>query len=60
MANDKFAAQTENRTFYFYIVQRSDNDIHIKMYGTPYIFIKNGDRWENHNSNYFSMARLRI
>ena len=57
MTNEKLAAHTENRTFYFYIVNRKETELVITMYNTTYILVKDGDRWRNATSNYFSMAQ---
>jgi len=57
MNNEKLAASTENRTFYFYVKEQSDNEIRITMYNTPYTLVCRDGKWENHASNYFSMAQ---
>jgi hypothetical protein len=57
MTNEKYAAHTQNKTFYFYITQQNDTEISITMYNTTYLLIRNGETWENHHSNYFSMAQ---
>ncbi|MBS1530914.1 MAG: hypothetical protein JSU01_11435 [Bacteroidetes bacterium] len=57
MNNEKLAANTGNRTFYFYLVQQKENEISITMYNTPYTLIKVGDNWQNAPGNYFSMAQ---
>lgn len=57
MNNEKLAANTENRTFFFYVTEQGENEIRITMYSTPYTFICRNGKWENHASNYFSMAQ---
>jgi hypothetical protein len=57
MTSEKLAAHTENRTYYFYIVNRKDNELVITMYNTNYMLIKDGDGWKNAPGNYFSMAQ---
>lgn len=57
MTSEKLASHTENRTFYFYIVNQKDNELVITMYNTTYTLIREGDGWRNATSNYFSMAQ---
>jgi len=53
---EKLAADTGDRIFYFYIVQKKENELSITMYSTPYTFIRDETGWRNASSNYFSMA----
>jgi len=57
MNTPKFAAHSENRTFFFYVNEQKENEISITMYNTQYVLIKNGETWKNHHSNYFTMAQ---
>lgn len=57
MTNEKLAANTENRTFYFYVVLQKENEITISMYNTNYTLVKVDDKWQNASGNYFSMAQ---
>lgn len=57
MESQKLAANTENRTYYFYIVQQKDNEVSILMYSTPYTLVKNEDGWANHPANKLKMVQ---
>jgi hypothetical protein len=56
MMNEKLAATTENRTYYFYLLNEKDGEVTINMYGTNYTLIRGESSWDNHGSNYFAMA----
>jgi hypothetical protein len=32
------------------------NEVAIEMYNTPYVLVKKGDHWQNHNSNKMEMS----
>ncbi|MFC0514611.1 hypothetical protein ACFFGT_10380 [Mucilaginibacter angelicae] len=53
--SERLAAHFENRSYYFVIDSRKENEIKITMYGTPYTFIKNGESWRNSQSNLMEM-----
>ncbi|PTQ96606.1 hypothetical protein C8P68_10491 [Mucilaginibacter yixingensis] len=53
---EKLAAHYENRTYYFYIVDKKPGELSIRMYDTPYIFIRKNDTWENHSTNKMAMT----
>ncbi|GAA4907623.1 hypothetical protein [Mucilaginibacter defluvii] len=57
MSTEKLAAHTQNRTFYFTIVQQSEQEIRISMYNTSYTLIKQNVGWRNAPTNYFNMAQ---
>lgn len=53
--SQRLEAHFENRTYYFTTENRKPGELKITMYGTPYTFIKNGERWVNHQSNVMEM-----
>lgn len=57
MNNEKLAADTGERTFYFYIVQKEPNELNISMYNTPYKLLKGETHWKNSPVNTCNMAQ---
>jgi hypothetical protein len=57
MSTEKLAAHTQNRTFYFTIVQQTEQEIRISMYNTSYTLVKQDAGWRNAPTNYFTMAQ---
>lgn len=57
MSTEKLAAHTQNRTFYFTIIQQSEQEIRISMYNTSYTIVKQNVGWRNAPTNYFNMAQ---
>jgi hypothetical protein len=55
--NERLEAHFENRIYYFYLTERKPNEIHIKMYNTPYIFITGEEGWINSPVNKMVMAQ---
>lgn len=51
----KHEAHFENRTYYFTLLSKTDNEIRIEMYNTLYVISKSGNGWENHVNNRFNL-----
>ncbi len=56
MTTEKLIAHDDNRTYSFFIVNKTDALISIDMYNTPYSFIFKDDKWVNHSSNKMEMG----
>ncbi|PWG78384.1 hypothetical protein [Pararcticibacter amylolyticus] len=54
--HERLEAHFENRVYYFYLESQSDDEIFIRMYKTPYLFIKHNKTWINATSNKMAMA----
>ena len=57
MTNEKLAADTGERIFYFYIVEKLENELNISMYNTPYKLLKAETQWKNSPANTCNMAQ---
>lgn len=57
MSAKRLEALNENRSYYFYLTEKTDKTISIDMYNTPYTFVKVNDTWENHHNNKNNMAK---
>lgn len=53
----RYAAQYQNRTYYFYVTLTEPQELRILMYNTPYTLILKKDRWENSPGNQMSMTQ---
>jgi len=56
MTTEKLIARDGNRTYFFYLVNKTDAIISIEMYNTPYTFTLKDGKWLNHLSNKMEMA----
>jgi hypothetical protein len=56
MTTEKLIATDGNRTYSFFLVNKTDALISIDMYNTPYSFILKDDQWVNHTFNKMEMA----
>ena len=54
---EKLAAHFENRIYYFYVKAKTETEIMITMYQTPYTFIWKDDQWRNHLNNKMNMVQ---
>lgn len=53
--SQRLEAHFENRIYYFTVENKKPGELKISMYGTSYTFVKNGERWINHQSNIMEM-----
>ena len=53
---EKLVAELGTRVFSFCITENKLNEVAIEMYNTPYVLVKKGDHWQNHNSNKMEMS----
>ncbi|MCK7554144.1 hypothetical protein MKQ70_03620 [Chitinophaga sedimenti] len=64
MTSEKLTAHFENREYFFYVVKKvpadrqtgAPEELHITMYGQPYVFQKMPDKWINKDGNKMNMA----
>ena len=56
MTTEKLIATDGNRTYSFYLANKTDALISIEMYNSPYSFVLKNDNWVNHSSNKMEMA----
>ncbi|WP_158989216.1 hypothetical protein [Mucilaginibacter sp. L196] len=56
MTTEKRIATDGNRTYSFYLTNKTDTLISIEMYNSPYNFVLKDENWVNHSSNKMEMA----
>jgi hypothetical protein len=54
---EKLSAHYDNRIYYFYVMAKTENELMITMYSTPYTFIKKDGVWRNHLNNKMNMIQ---
>lgn len=55
MADKRYEAEFENRTYYFFLLQKAEKELTVELYRTNYKLVKTDKGWRNHNANRFNL-----